>query len=239
MKRKNLFISVTLAFIFLISTGVVLNSTKAYVYEVNDEIPVDPFTEVGISIPSTVYIEQGISHKLVIEAPQKELEKIEVSVKDDKLIIKPENYGDKIAADVRIYITSPEYEVIGIAGSVELFTEGEIKSDELELKISGSGEMNFHELMVEELELKISGSGKALMKGNGEEQEISIAGSGSVDAENFEVEEAEVKISGSGNCTISANGELEVSIAGSGKVLYKGNPEVESRIAGSGSVKEF
>ncbi len=239
MKTKSLILTAIFTIVFCAGTGIAKSTVFASVHKVNDEIEVNSFSEVGISISSTVYIEQGKNHKLVIDAPDDLLELIEVKVENGKLLIMPETYGSDLKGDIKIFITSPDFDEISLSGSVKLFAEKRIESGEIELKISGSGEMNFNELLAEETELKISGSGKAVLNGKAEETDITIAGSGSVDAGNLRTSEAEVRISGSGRCIVFADNELDVSIAGSGKVSYRGSAEVNSKVAGSGSVTKL
>jgi hypothetical protein len=208
--------------------------------ELQDKIPVDEFSSVGISVSATVYLEQGNTHSLEIEASQDVLDKIEVKVDNGKLIIKPEDYKSKFKDDITIRIVSPEYEMVELAGSGKILAEGKMNVEDLVLKIAGSGYMKFMDLKAEEVEVKISGSGSMNLMGEGaEELSVSIAGSGDLNSENFEVEEFDAKISGSGDCKVFVNGELDASIAGSGSVYYKGSPQVESSVAGSGTVKKL
>lgn len=202
-----------------------------------ERIDVDPFNAVAISVPAEVYLEQGSEHSVVIDADEGILEEISIEVKNDRLVIKPREYGASIDGDILINITSPEYEMVALAGSGSLFARNRVESEELTLKLSGSGQMEFDDLRSEETEAKVAGSGMLKIAGNAEEFEVSLAGSGMIEAFDFEVSEFDGKISGSGGCNVFVTGELEVSIAGSGQVIYKGNPEVGSSVAGSGKVE--
>ena len=250
MKKTTFISSGLFALAFIMFSGFICNdphgnmlrdnTDKTLVNEIADDIPVEEFNSVAIALDARVFIEQGNEHSLEIETSSETLDKIEVKVKDGKLVIKPENYTSRLKDDIRIYIVAPDYETISLAGSGELFAEKKMELEDTELKLAGSGSMFFEDLSADELELKISGSGEVNIKGEGaEEMDISIAGSGDVDCGDFPVEELHAKIGGSGDCKVWVNGEINASIAGSGSIHYKGNPQIDSSVAGSGRVKSL
>lgn len=239
MKKSTLALTLLSALV-LFPGSFILSSESNALAAINEDIPVEDFTSVSIGIPATVYIEQSGSHSLTINADQDVLEKIEVKTIDGKLVIKPKKSVRTIKGDIEIYITAPEYNAISLAGSVKLLCEKKLQAEELDLKIAGSGKIEFADLNAEELDLKISGSGSIVLAGSGgEEFNVAISGSGKIDAQNYEVQEFEGKISGSGKCLIFVSGELEAQISGSGSIYYKGKPEVQTSISGSGKVRKL
>ena len=238
--KKSTLIGISLVTLLFFATGGMISVLNSSPLTVQDNVPVEEFSSVGIAIPATVYLEQGNKHSLDIDASDDMMEKIEVSVENGKLVIKPKNYTDKIKGDIVVRIVAPDYEEVSLAGSGKLFAEKKMNLDEVVLKIAGSGSMDFQSLEAEEVEVKISGSGNLSLAGSGAtELSVSIAGSGNLNAENFEVNEFGAKISGSGNCRVFVNSELKASIAGSGSIYYKGTPQVDTSIAGSGKVKKM
>ncbi len=161
----------------------------------------------------------------------------ETDVKDGVLRIKTDNWNTKIKG-VKIWITMPEVEALNVSGSGNILAETSIDTDELELKVSGSGKIKIPELQVGEIGAAVSGSGDMILAGSADEMEIRISGSGSVYAEALKVKECGIKISGSGSCKIDVTGELDASISGSGRVTYYGNPQIDARVSGSGKVKK-
>lgn len=238
MKKKIQTITAIIVVLVLIAWG--SDSLNSKPLELAENIPVEEFTSVSIAVNATVFIKQGNSCNLDIDAPADVIEKLEIKVENNKLLIKPESYTTRITEEINISIEAPDYEVIDLAGSGIILSEGKMKLNELELNISGNGEMVFDDLSAGEVEAKISGSGKMSITGEGaEEMEISIAGSGDFIATDFKVRELDVKLSGSGNCEVFVTDELEATIAGSGSIYYRGNPDVDSTVAGSGKVREI
>jgi len=238
--KKIIIRSLALSVVFVFLLGLAANEMKATNYLPSEDIPVEAFSAVSIGVKATVYLEQSSENSLKIETSDENMAKIEIEVKNNVLVIKPESYMTKLKGDVTIWISSPGYEKVSLAGSGNIIAEEAMKVEDLLLVISGSGNMEFADLSAEEIELKISGSGNATLAGPGaEELEVSIAGSGNLDSREFRVSEFEANISGSGDCKVNVSDELDASIAGSGSVYYLGNPVVNSSVAGSGKVKSL
>ncbi len=212
-------------------------STLSGFGQVKQERDVPEFNEVALSIHGDLYITQGNTQKVEIEASEKTLELLETEVKDGVLHIKFEKWNVNPKGPITIWITAPNYNGLYVSGSGKIIAEGSISTDELDMKVSGSGKINLNELKAEEVEAAISGSGDMILKGSAEEMGVSISGSGDILGESFMVGECSVRISGSGGCRIGVSDELEVRISGSGNVYYSGNPRIDASISGSGKVR--
>lgn len=202
-----------------------------------EERDVSDFSGISLGIDAELYLTQGSPQKLVIEASEGQLAKIETVVRDGHLKIKTDSYNARFK-DVKIWITIPGVEALNLSGSGKIIAETPINSEELEIKMSGSGKVKIKELKVEELDAAISGSGDIYLFGTATEMGVRISGSGSIFASKLKMEECSVKISGSGNCEVDVTGELDVHISGSGRVTYYSNPQVDAVISGSGKVKK-
>lgn len=200
----------------------------------DDVRKLDSFEGIGISIHADVFYTQGNNHEIRIEGAEKDVKDLKTVVRDGFLQVKFDNYRIK-RSKLTIYITSNQLEAVKLSGSGKFYAEKQVSSEEMDLSVSGSGDISFSLLNAEEVDVKISGSGNAsLEKGNAEEIDVKISGSGKLHAENFEVSECSVAISGSGSVRITANDELDAKMSGSGKVYYKGDPRVNSISSGSG-----
>lgn len=199
---------------------------------------VDTFSAISLGIAGELYFTQGSPRKVVIEADENSLGKIITEVKDGVLKIKQENGWNQNLKNVTIWVTLPEIEGLYLAGSGSMLAEKTINSEEIELKVSGSGNIKIQELKAGEIGIAVSGSGNINLGGSAEEMDIAISGSGNVKTGDLEVDECSVRISGSGNCVVNVTGELDAKISGSGGVSYFGSPEVDVTISGSGKVKK-
>jgi hypothetical protein len=195
------------------------------------------FTGIGISVHADVYYTPGNSHEIRIEGEARDVDDLIAEVEDGFLKLRYENWRIK-RSKLTIHITSKELDAVKMSGSGLFETDSPITSDEMELAISGSGNIVFKKLEADEVGVKISGSGDVILdSGSADEMEMRISGSGKLKAEDFEVNEFSAGISGSGGARITCKEELEVRVSGSGSVYYHGDPRVNSSSSGSGKVR--
>ena len=230
MKAKSLSIVLTLVFL---AFAVAIHA------QVKEERTVDKFTSIWMSIPGDLYLSQGSPQKVVLEADKDILQKIETEVENGKLKIKFSVYNVRTTSKIKVWVTMPEVDGLFLSGSGSLNAETAIKSDEMEISVSGSGKIHIKELTCDEVDAAISGSGNINLGGSADEMQMSISGSGSCAAEGFSVQEASIHISGSGSCKINAVKDMEAAISGSGTVYYAGNPTIDASVSGSGKVRKI
>jgi hypothetical protein len=235
MKTKNF------AVLLLLSGLFIALSSKGEVQKRS----VSSFSEISLRISGVVYLEQGSPQSIEIEAKSSTLEKIITEVKDNKLVIKFEDnnyfWRNFNPEEIVIHIKVPEIDGLTISGSGDIIAKNGIKTKEMEMVVSGSGNIKLSELMAGTVKTNISGSGNINIDKGGSANDLSvtISGSGNVKAGGFEAKDVTVKVSGSGNSTVFATESLNVRVSGSGDVYYNGSPEINSSVAGSGSVKKI
>ena len=191
--------------------------------KVKQTLSVDDFQSVGLALNGTIYVKQGNSHQVEIEAQKNIIENLNLEVKDGSWSIGlGKNKNARNYQKITVWITMPTVKGLSIAGSGEIIGKSDFNNlDDLKLSIGGSGTINF--------------SGKA------NSLKASIAGSGSIDSKNLQATNAKVSIAGSGKAYLDVGneGNLTVSIAGSGNVYYKGRAKIKTSIAGSGKVESM
>lgn len=193
-------------------------------------LDVSLFGEVEMRIDTAFYVEVQ-AHENIIH----HLETI-----NDNGILKV--YFDKnvwSANGVKIIIASPSWDGIEVSGSCEVNVLDELQGDQLDLAISGSGDIDFNSVQFDDIHATISGSGSISMPGTAVNLDATVSGSGNIDALACIVQFATVNISGSGNVRVHVTDELNVTISGSGDVEYTGDPNVQSNISGSGTVRKI
>jgi hypothetical protein len=227
MKRALVFlVIISLAYGF--SAGQTVKETR----------DVKGFTSVGFGIAGNLYVKIGPQFSVELEGEKDDLEEIITELSGERLQIKQENWRFDFREKVNVYVTLPELEGLGVSGSGKAEIQNAVKTEDLDLSVSGSGNIYTAGLAVENLECSISGSGNIrLGEGNAKDAEISISGSGSFFGEMAKCETMEVHVSGSGNCTCNVTESLEASVSGSGNVTYTGNPRIDARVSGSGHVR--
>ena len=202
-----------------------------------ENIILENFTKIEVAIPANVKIITGDSAKISISSYESYLSAIKTTVRRGTLKLE----GDICNADndeVNIVITLPELEGVSISGSANVFSEMPVRTDELELEISGSGQISLN-VFANSIVSEISGSGEININGTCQKLKVEIAGSGEFKGLGLNSYKASIEIAGSGRASVFALNELDAEVAGSGVINYSGEPELSVDIAGSGSVNKI
>lgn len=167
--------------------------------------------ELKVRIPATVHYTQGPMISLAVTGPKGTVDHI--VVRDGALTFDRRVHDagrvevTMMAPDVTHFVMrgSQHLDITGyqherleatVAGSGKITAKG--AADDVELRIAGSGDMDFGELVTKRLEIHIGGSGNAIAA---------------------PTEEAEVNIGGSGDVTFRTRPKkLETHIGGSGEI---------------------
>jgi len=201
------------------------------------------FTRISIAGSHGVTLVQGDKERISASGTDDALERLEVFVRDDELVIRNKRRG-VIGSLLRgwddgranLLIEFIDLEQLKLSGS-GLLRVAELRSPEFALVVSGSGSTDIEHLVGDSLNLRVSGSGDINLAGGVDRQVISISGSGHYEGRNLATEAATIRVSGSGNANVAASILLDASISGSGSVRYRGEPKVNSSISGSGRVR--
>lgn len=190
---------------------------------------------VELAVSGNVYVRQGSSQSVEVEAQANILELLSKDVSNGNWKIRftesVRDYGR-----LNVYITVVDVKMLAVSGSGNLRTDTPIRAEEpVKLVISGSGDIQAT-LEAGSAMAVISGSGGIVLKGKAQNLEGVISGSGHIMAYDLAATEARMTISGSGNCEVNVAEFLQVTSAGSGSVYYTGSPRITSRISGSGDV---
>lgn len=192
------------------------------------------FDRIDLSIDADVYYTQDSIYKVEISAQQNIL-----------AVLKSEVNGTILRFDykrnvwkhntVKITVHSPSMRGLTVSGSGNITAQNLLNTDNLEMSISGSGNINLPSMNAKTLKAGISGSGDLkISAGQVDSETINVSGSGNVDLESLMATSAKITVSGSGRITVNVSEDLNVSISGSGDVNYRGRPYITSHISGSG-----
>ena len=204
---------------------------------------VGQFNGVKLSMSGNLYLTQGSSSSVIIEASEDVLEHIDTEVKGGVLVIEQDNdwkwWKNLNTKNIKIYVTNPTFDHVSVSGSGNVKGENTLQSKNMYVGVSGSGKMDL-DIKTVDLDSKISGSGNVDLRGSARNTQLAISGSGNFDAEDLASENCEVRISGSGNARVQVDGSLDSVVSGSGNVYYRGNPEkLSNKSSGSGSIKKI
>lgn len=198
------------------------------------------FEEIESSIPGNVYLREGSEQSVTIEGPREYVEAVETEVQRGVLKMKIRNNTSFLhSGRLRVHITIPEYRSVVSMGSGNIYGEHTFNSPRLELRLTGSGNMEMEKLKADNVRCELTGSGNLKVEdGTTDNLDVRVTGSGNFNARDFHSKTVNVKSSGSGNTTVKVKDQLTADLTGSGDVFYYGNPVVNSYVSGSGKVKK-
>lgn len=197
---------------------------------------VSGFDRVVMRSVGELTIHQGTSEHLEIEAEPQLLPKIGSEVRDGVLYLEILTPQFQTREPLRFRLTVKQLEGLDsmASGSVNI---GALKTDSLELKLTGSGDIRVDSLDATQVDTQLTGAGNvSIDAGQVDQQALQLQGSGDYAAGGMKSRAARVNIIGSGNVTVDASDLLDVRIGGSGDVHYFGTPRIEQSISGAGSV---
>jgi hypothetical protein len=205
---------------------------------------VDSFTKISFRFSGTLYLKQGSPQKVELEGSKDLLEEIETEVDDGRLVIgKPGKWFDRDWIDndkLKVYVTIPNIEGLSVSGSGNVIGDNKINVSNLDLNVSGSGNLQIEIAATGDVEADVSGSGGIDLKGSCKSFDSDVSGSGKVELSLNVRDLADFNVSGSGKITADGSAQnVRTTISGSGKILAAGleTNRCEVRISGSGSVE--
>jgi hypothetical protein len=202
------------------------------------------FNAVDLAGSFDVYITQGSTESVKVEAPDNVIDHIITEVRGGVLKIynKNENgfrWGDLFGSHkkIAIYVTAKDLNSIGLTGSGDIYFREGIHTNSLKLRVSGSGDM-VGKVDVKTLESSISGSGDVKLSGRADNSSVSVGGSGDFSARGLVTVNTAVRVSGSGDASVNASSKVDASVSGSGDIRYTGGAKsVSSSKSGSGDIE--
>jgi phage baseplate assembly protein gpV len=209
-----------------------------------EDRPVSGFHAVESSGSFYVYITQGSTESVKVEAPDDVIKNVLTEVKDGTLhIYTKEKFTWKNLFNnkkVSVYVTVKNIDAISLSGSGSVtFKDGINTSGNASVHVSGSGNIS-GKLTAKALDASVSGSGNLKLSGSAHDQNVSVSGSGGYSARDFTSSNVSVSVSGSGSASVYASENLNAHVSGSGGVHYGGNPKnIAKSKSGSGSVSAW
>ena len=228
----------------------VLSFTAGKSQVVKKTFDLPEFKSIYANAKYEVYVKQSNKQEVRAEALKDILDITELKVEDGILMIHIERKNDpasksiwskiddiKVNPTLKIYVSMKEVSNLQVNGGGKIISENSIASDDLDLRVTGSGSMDI-DIKGKRVNAEVSGSGSMLLKGYATSAKTLLSGSGNLNAFNFELESCEVVISGNGNAELNVREDLASKIMGSGTVKHKGNTkQLTSKVYGNGSIE--
>lgn len=198
------------------------------------------FKEVEVSYPAEVFISQGETESVKIEAEDNLLPGLQTRVRDGRLEIfykAEEGKAVRPTRPVKVTIVVKQLDSVNFESAGELNISG-IENDSLSVVVSGAGNLELDKVAVKDLSIILSGAGSMNAAGTADNLTMVISGFGSYDGKDLISKTASINLSGAGSATVNVEDSLDAQISGAGSVNYYGSPSVSKQISGVGGVTQ-
>ncbi len=203
---------------------------------ISETVEVEDFRRVLLRGGFEIMLKESAVNQVTITTDENLMDLIEVSNDGDLLEI---NSIERLRPSdgTKILIEYQVLEGLEVAGAAEVRAENSITGRDLEILMSGAGDINL-DLDLQSLQIEVSGAGSVDLSGMVERQEVHMSGAGSYDAEDLLSHSCIISISGVGGAKVFADETLDAQVSGVGGVEYFGNPpDVRREVSGLGSIK--
>ncbi|OUR99002.1 DUF2807 domain-containing protein [Flavobacteriales bacterium 33_180_T64] len=182
----------------------------------------------------------GTEGKITLEGESNLLQYVVTEVKNGSLHIKTKkgkNLSPSWNKTIKITIPFEDINKVALSGSGDLWNEDKIIANNLEVSLSGSGDIILN-LQTKHVSGKVTGSGDLTLKGSTTDLKAGVTGSGDFHGFNLQSTNTDVSVTGSGDAAVVCSGHLKARVTGSGDIEYRGNPKTEdTKVSGSGSIE--
>jgi hypothetical protein len=187
-----------------------------------------------------VYIKQGETESVRVEADKKYISEVVTEVRNGVLHIKD---GDGIrwgfwgsSSKVNVYVTFKTLKSISSSGGADIFGQGLLTFKKINLTSSGGSDIKLH-ITADEIYAKASGGSDIILEGNAYYFEANASGGSDIKAKNLETSVCRAISSGGADIFVTTKDELTASASGGSDIIYYGNPaKVNADKSGGASV---
>lgn len=205
------------------------------------------FEEIEINGSPTVYYTQSDHFSVKLKGSESQVKDILTEMDGKTLVIRNKRkfgifnvqLGDD--DDVAVYVTSPDITSIRLNGSGDFISHERIDTDNMDILLRGSGDIQVSDLICDRCHVELIGSGD-LDVSRLEAQEVSglLIGSGDLDLGLLKVDDTSLSLKGSGDIDADFRegcGSVDCELRGSGDITLKGTVRrFNQHTTGSGSV---
>jgi len=183
------------------------------------------FTGVKVSSGIDVYLSQGSSFEVNVEADENLHEVILTELEGKMLVVKTERVNIRSAKSKKVHITLPELTALKISSAGDLVGQTLFSCEDLRISISSAGDLSL-EVEANRIDLDISSSGDARLSGSTDEFDVTLSSAGDLNAFDLIAAKVDVNVSSAGDARVHATDEISMNASSAGNIYYRGDAEV-------------
>ena len=204
---------------------------------VHDRQADQPFTRVSVQQSITLYISQGKTEGITVEADDNIIPYIKTEIKNGQLniFLDPEVIVRGYTA-MNVSVSLPDITDINVAAAGRLEGRSLFKVNKLEIVASGAGSVKL-DVQGREVDVESSGAAKLELKGEVGQLELEMSSASILKAWELRVKDCDAEISGAAKAEVTVSGTLEAESSSAGILIYDGNPQItKQNVTGRGTL---
>jgi len=144
------------------------------------------------------------------------------------------NWGNQ---KLKAYVSFSMLDGLHASGGSDIYTTGVIKSDKLDLTLSGGSDFKDAKVDINDMHIRQSGGSDVHISGRAGRLTVDASGGSDLHGYDLVTDFCNIEASGGSDATITVNKELNVDASGGSDIYYKGAAVIkELKTSGSGSV---
>lgn len=183
---------------------------------------VGTFTGIKVEEGIDVYLKKGDKESVRVEVTGTEPANVLTEISGSYLKVHMKS-GSYRKVEAKVYVTYVKLDKLSASSAGNIFSEGVIKSDNIEVSVSSAGTIEIN-VETKELTVSVSSAGDVEIKGKTNYLDADISSAGQLDAYDLEAVKVDAEVSSAGSMKISVSSELEANASSGGSIRYRGNP---------------
>lgn len=229
-------------FSLLMLSAVAGVNAQAIIHDKDAELrQVGDFEGIEVSSAFEVQISQGNDNSVAISAPgEVNREGIKTEVRGGILHIWYDNkkWFKGNGRKLRAYVSAKNFRLIGASGACDVLINGELKSEELLIRLSGASDFK-GTVRAKDLKIDLSGASDIVIKGSADNLAIDASGASHFKGYDLVTENCRVDASGATDIKITVNKVLNAQASGATNIDYMGTGMIgEIRTSGASNIRK-
>ncbi|MCK4881084.1 MAG: DUF2807 domain-containing protein [Bacteroidales bacterium] len=194
------------------------------------------FTGVHISSGIDVWLSEGNSFEVTVEADENLLEVILTEMNGKFLVVKTDHVNIRSAKSKKVHVTIPKLSELKISSAGDCVGQTTFGCDDLSISISSAGDLSL-EVEASKIDMDISSSGDARISGSADILNVSLSSAGDLHAFDLIAGKVDVVVSSAGDARVHATEEISMNASSAGNIYYRGDAKVvHSRSSSAGDI---
>ncbi|MCD4710493.1 MAG: DUF2807 domain-containing protein [Bacteroidales bacterium] len=194
------------------------------------------FTGVHVSSGIDVWLSEGKSFEVTVEADENLHEVILTEMNGNLLVVKTDRVNIRNAKSKKVHVTLPKLSELKISSAGDCVGQTTFGCDELNLSISSAGDLSL-EVEAGKIDMDISSSGDARISGSADILNVNLSSAGDLHAFDLIAGRVDVDVSSAGDARVHATEEITMNASSAGNIYYRGDAKVvHSRSSSAGDI---